>query len=419
MLRRTFLVGSLGSAWLTAQQQVQPLGTLGYVQADGLWVRDLPDAQPRRLAAGTTLAFPCFSPSGRRVLFTNEGILHVVSRQGGSAVRLEGRRGQWWPDRDDLLVEEPTGLSVFTAATGWKAPAWSIPAGRLPVTFSPDATEIAYADEAQIGGVRTGRLLCVSATPGGPTQPVVMEPGNAIFPCRWMPGGRELLYWLDPDFSGSAASSGLELFRVPVHRPAAKPRSLGVSTLLNMDFISLAPGGEALAVTAGEDRDACHDKRVARIAWPSGRVWYLTPEHTTAVSPAWSPDGRLIVYSAAPAVPNGCGGGELMRRSLARRRIWTVQPAGDARPTALTGDERYRDEEPQWSSDGRHILFCRIDEARNRTVWLMRSDGNEPRQVTGPLAPEDPGNPDMNWFGYYGTINWKDRIDWHRGHGQA
>lgn len=270
MRRRAFLLGALGSGWVAAQQQVQSLGTLAYVQADGLWVRDLPDGRPRKVAAGMTMASPRFSPSGRWVLFSSEQILQVVSREGGPPSQIDGGRGQWWPDRDDLLVEQSTGLSVFTATNGWRAPAWSIPAGRLPAVFSPDVTEMAYADEAQIGGERTGRLLYVRATSGGSPQAVVTERGNAIFPCHWMPGDGELLYWLDPDFSGSAASSGLELFRVPVHTAAAKPRSLGVSTLVHMDFLSLAPSGGALAVAAGEDRDACDDKRIARIAWPGG-----------------------------------------------------------------------------------------------------------------------------------------------------
>ena len=42
----------------------------------------------------------------------------------------------------------------------------------------------------------------------------------------------------------------------------------------------------------------------------------------------------------------------------------------------------------------------------------MRSDGSGAKQVAGALAPEDPANPDMNWFGYYGTIDWKSRLDW-------
>ena len=203
MRRREFLLGSLGSARLAAQQQVPPLGTLAYVQADGLWVRELPDRRPRQVAAGARIVSPCFSPSGRWILFTSGEILHVVSREGGSAIRLEGRGGQWWPDRDDLLVEQSAGLGVFTAADGWKAQAWLIPAGRLPAIFSPDAAEFAYADEAQIRGARSGRLLYTSAIRrNGSPLAVVTERGNGIIPCRWMPGSGEILYWLDPELLG-------------------------------------------------------------------------------------------------------------------------------------------------------------------------------------------------------------------------
>jgi hypothetical protein len=79
-------------------------------------------------------------------------------------------------------------------------------------------------------------------------------------------------------------------------------------------------------------------------------------------------------------------------------------------PVRLTNDPRYRDEEPQWSADGSHLLFCRIDEESNQTVWLMQSDGTDLRQVAGPLDPDDADDPGLAWFGYYGTIDWPARL---------
>jgi Tol biopolymer transport system component len=52
----------------------------------------------------------------------------------------------------------------------------------------------------------------------------------------------------------------------------------------------------------------------------------------------------------------------------------------------LTEDARYYDEIPVWSRDGSHILFGRWDEKEMRTLWLMRADGSDPREVAGTFA---------------------------------
>ncbi len=72
----------------------------------------------------------------------------------------------------------------------------------------------------------------------------------------------------------------------------------------------------------------------------------------------------------------------------------------------LTGDSRYRDEEPVWSADARHILFCRMAEDNSKTLWLMRADGTDAVQLAGPLQGMDD-----SWFGYYGYISWRDVFD--------
>ena len=42
-------------------------------------------------------------------------------------------------------------------------------------------------------------------------------------------------------------------------------------------------------------------------------------------------------------------------------RISIADPTVHGRRRQLTNDPRYSDEEPQWSSDGSHILFARTD----------------------------------------------------------
>ena len=103
------------------------------------------------------------------------------------------------------------------------------------------------------------------------------------------------------------------------------------------------------------------------------------------------------------------GSVEEPRSLLAQRRIWI----GDRQ---LTRDDRSRDEEPMWSADGQHILFCRIDSADQKTIWAMREDGSDQRQIAGPLYT-DPGflGDEGTWFGFYAYIQWREMLDWYPG----
>jgi dipeptidyl aminopeptidase/acylaminoacyl peptidase len=154
-------------------------------------------------------------------------------------------------------------------------------------------------------------------------------------------------------------------------------------------------------------------------------------EQTSALYPAWSPDGSLLAFSAAPAAPSSVDGGPEAKAYLDRRRIWVADASGRTDPKQITQDDRYRDEEPSWSADGTHILFGRIAQDGTQALWLMGASGENPIQISGPLelggdwdfkvsaGSEDvalPRQADIKsaWFGYYGHISWRKRFDWFR-----
>ncbi len=74
----------------------------------------------------------------------------------------------------------------------------------------------------------------------------------------------------------------------------------------------------------------------------------------------------------------------------------------------LTNDATYRDERPEWSADGKSILFARF-KGDTAQVWLMQADGANPRLVVDELTPAP------SWFGYYGYIQWDWLYDWWKG----
>jgi Tol biopolymer transport system component len=177
-------------------------------------------------------------------------------------------------------------------------------------------------------------------------------------------------------------------------------------------------GQAKLAVSAGGGREEWEEKRIAVIDLETTASSYLTKNSEAAVCPAWSPDGTAIAYSAArgPAAEASVGGGEQAKRLLAQRRIWVTDATGTHAPRPLTSDSRYRDEEPIWSADGQHILFCRISADNSKSLWLMGADGADAVQLAGPLYI-NPGTlgVDDSWFGYYGYIEWSATFDWFRG----
>jgi Tol biopolymer transport system component len=429
MRRRTFL-GVAVAALGPLRGAPVPLGTIAFTQRDGLRLRDLPDGPPRKLINATRIEEPRFSASGQWLSYYQEDALHVVSIDGrlnrdfGHQDRGSLNPGcQWWPGRDALLVRGETGVNVFTAADGWTRAAREIHGADLPVLFSPDGKDLVYVDELAVGigpggeDMRTGRLRRLSLeTPDGKPEVIFSNYLSGQILCTWSRHAGSILFWEDPDFSASAVADGLELFRVS---PAGgSSQSMGVSTPVYRDMVSLSPGGDRLAAVTGGGRNQWEEKRIAILDPGTGAVSYLTDESMAVAFPAWSPGGDQIAFSAAPAPVNSkahIGGGEPARRLLAKRRIWIADVSGMSLPKPLTSDPAYRDEEPMWSSDGKRILFCRIDHRNNKTLWLMGADGGSLVQVAE--LDTDPGllGVDGTWFGYYGYIDWHNMVDWFRG----
>jgi TolB protein len=80
--------------------------------------------------------------------------------------------------------------------------------------------------------------------------------------------------------------------------------------------------------------------------------------------PNWSPDGRTILFfSARQGNPD----------------IWAVR-VSDGRLTQLTSDPA-TDTNPFYSPDGQRIAFL-SDRGGRADVWVMRADGSEPHRLT-------------------------------------
>jgi dipeptidyl aminopeptidase/acylaminoacyl peptidase len=414
MYRRTFLLSTLGTA-LASSMRAAPksLGTLAYVEADGLTVRDLPDGEPRKVL-GTAVEFPRLSPSGKWILYTQNDKAYVVSIDG-KIVRLIGDAAKWSPAADELWArnEDVDTLQLFSPRNDWSVPLATIRGGDHGV-LSHDGSEMIYSRYLS-GGVddmlQSTALTRVSLK-GGAELNVVTSGDGDWTPCLWTRDGKSLVYWAQDEFSVSEGSDGNKLFIVPVS--GGKGGELGVFTLLASDYVALSPTRNELAVTDGEGRYEWIDKRLATVDLDTLAVRYLTPENLAAFSPVWSPDGNRIAYSAGPVPKSkdesddmlaGLDGGKSLNALFAKRRIWIIDRAAAQSPRLLTSTEGYHDEQPLWSADGQYILFMRSDQSfndiesmtsDNQSLWLAGQDGANPVQVTGTLYRDrDSGGPEF------------------------
>lgn len=213
----------------------------------------------------------------------------------------------------------------------------------------------------------------------------------------WSPDSEHVLFWPRWEFAGSLNVDGVSMYWIG--RAGGTPVRLVDSMLYYADWFAFAPGGRYLAVTEGDDRMTWTNKRIAVLDTRTGKRTQLTPKTLAALRPRWSPDGKRIAYCAGP----DAGEGE-WRDALAGRRVWIVNADG-AGAHAVTHDKQCRDEAPEWTPDGRRIVFVRMDKRDRAALWSMRPDGSDLRRASKAIRL---GERDE----YYGCVRWDRLFDW-------
>jgi Tol biopolymer transport system component len=389
------------------------------VQPDGLWIRALPDGKAAKIVSGAGLHEPRFSPSGAWISYRNRvDDLAVVSSGGKAGAFWKGQRAAWLPRENRLAIQRDHDVAVFGPANGWKSPVALWKDAGLPLA-SPDAKLYAakriHERPSSPDGLYQATAELYAASVAAPHKArVLLSNEGAIQPYAWTRDGKAILYWRSDDgWSASVWSDGVDLYSIPASGGAE--RKLGVTALAHDDILEMAPesAGNRFAVTRGSHRETWSDQTIAVVDLDTGAVRDLTAGNIAALCPAWSPDARSIACFAAPGVED-VGGGEEAQAALHQRKIWLLDPAGAAPPRQLTGDVRYRDEEPLWSADGSHILFGRMDSNAHTSLWLTEASGARLAQIC-PLKIYHPLEGDKDsWFGYYGYLDWRSAFDWRR-----
>ena len=241
MHRRAFLAATLGAALSRPLRAAPSLGTIAYVEYDGLTVRTLPDGEPRKILRAP-VSRPRLSPSGKWVLYEQNEASFVVSIDGRTVQKVGGA-AEWSPVADEVWVggEDSAGLQLFSPRNGWSAPLATVAGAALGI-FQPDGLEMVYTSVDQTGSGNELRMvtnLCRVALTDRARPSILAASSGDSTVCLWTRDGKSIVYWAQDDFSASEASDGNQLFVMPAS--GGKARALGVVTLLTTTWWPCRP----------------------------------------------------------------------------------------------------------------------------------------------------------------------------------
>jgi dipeptidyl aminopeptidase/acylaminoacyl peptidase len=238
-----------------------------------------------------------------------------------------------------------------------------VTSGPSSATWSPDGTELVFSMQGSLWRQRVGSTEARQLTDG---------PGYDYQP-DWSPDGRRIVY-------ASYRDDAIELRLLDLE--ADTSAALVANGAVNLEP-RWSPDGRRLAFTSSLYQGRWHlftadvtaDGRAERIERitedkESGlpRYYYNTVDHW--ISPTWSPDGSELI-----AISN-------------RGHIWG---AGSCwRLPARTGGaaREIHDEEttwkgrPDWSRDGKRVVYSSYLGRQWNQLWLMTADGANPLQLT-------------------------------------
>lgn len=420
------------------------LGRVAYIKGGDLWYVVPPTGPHQRLTIDGYNREPRWSPSGewlayrkdRAVLLEREIPCREPLRQGEPPcketvstfqeqvwtmrrtgedsrvlnVGLTVRRFAWSPALDRLAYVSDQGhLQVVDPVSEGEYRLVSASAGARvgEIAWSADGLRIAYewlAEEEEPASAPNSAGIYVIDAAGG--RPLLVQASARSRPTLAGWAGNDVLLWQQADRAAQPENSAwLYAAAAPAQEGDSPqtPRLLTPEPMLPLhDFVAVGPASQdyPIAFVTGVGPATWTNKRLATGS-------FRTASDLAAIAPAWSPDGIRLAYVAMPDTP-GVALGPDASRALEGRRLWVAAPAPGV-TRQLTADDRFRDERPQWSEQGTHLLFARITSEGQASLWLIPSNGGEPQVIVDELTPA----PDL--VGNYGYIDWGQHFDWWRG----
>jgi Tol biopolymer transport system component len=222
----------------------------------------------------------------------------------------------------------------------------TFPGSHRQASFSPDGNSIAFVMEDAEG---TPQVWTKTLAGGDPVKRT-SDPRSAHRP-RWSPAGDAIVYDVPGQGIWSVPAAGGEARRI---------REEGFNASISPDGRRIVYEVDANLWTAGIDGSGA--RRLGDGARNTMEKEYAFVEST----PAFSPDGRAIVYFQDHDGP-------------VYGDLWSA-PLDGGKPTRLTFDD-VNTSHPTWMPDGSGIVYSSARRG-GLTLWFWPAAGGEPRALT-------------------------------------
>jgi hypothetical protein len=237
--------------------------------------------------------------------------------------------------------------------------------GAGAAAWSPDGTELVYAMQGTLWRQRIGSDTARQLTDG---------PGYDAQP-DWSPDGRHIVY-------ASYQNDAIELRLLDATTGTSSPLLANGAVNLEPRW---SPDGRRLAFTSTLYQGRWHlftaevtgDGRAERLTRVSEdresglpRYYYNTVDQY--LSPAWSPDGAELLAISNRGHIWGSG------------TIWRMpaREGGSGAAREIRDEETTWKARPDWSRDGRRVVYASYVGRQWHQLWLMTADGANPLQLT-------------------------------------
>jgi Tol biopolymer transport system component len=169
-----------------------------------------------------------------------------------------------------------------------------------------------------------------------------------------------------------------------------------------------APDGRRVAFATDRGREQLSPPAIWTARSDGGGARPLAAKGLEQRSPAWSPDGRLIAFSVCTRRPE-----EGEPCSSAQVATVRANGAGFRYVTRPLRSVNAVDAKPAWSPDGRSLVFARTVDNGYGVLWVVRADGTGLRRLLDDRSTVDHNpswSPDGKWIAYASDASGDDAI---------